>query len=272
MRNRCLATLLLLYLLPAAGIEATTPLEVEIPPVVKDCLERNLPETTSAQVIELRTRDRSGFEQVLQSNVYLKRYADGHSRVLMSFEEPVDVRGARFLIIQQQPQNDMYIYMPGLFKVRKITSKKISGSVLGTDFSYEDFERLYGILSDLKAEQYPDDVLNGRPVHVLNFYPAATSEYVKIANYIDKETCVPLKIDLFESGYQLRKTLTVNPGKIKQAGKIRVPGELLMRDLRDETETRLIVQNIQTGVILDDSLFTPEQMKEATLPTVSTDQ
>lgn len=272
MRNLCLATLLLLYLHQAAGVEVIPPVEVEIPAVVKSCLERNLPETTSAQVIELRTRDRSGFEQVLQSNVYLKRYEDGHSRVLMYFEEPADVRGARFLIIQQQPQSDMYIYMPGLFKVRKITSKKISGSVLGTDFSYEDFERLYGIVSHLKAEQYPDDVLNGRPVHVLNFYPDASSSYVKIANYIDIETCVPLKIDLFESGYQLRKTLTVNPDRIKQAGKIRVPGELLMRDLRDETETRLIVQNIQTDVILDDNLFTPEHMKEAALPPVPADQ
>ena len=76
-----------------------------------------------------------------------------------------------FLIIENEPQNDMYIYMPGLVMVRKITSKRISSSILGTDFSYEDYERLHGILTDLKAEQYPDEVLAGRPVYVVNSYP-----------------------------------------------------------------------------------------------------
>jgi outer membrane lipoprotein-sorting protein len=230
-----------------------------------------MPRSTSIQSIELRARDRSGFEQVLQSNIYLKRYDNDQSRLLMYFNEPLDVRGARFLIIQHEPRNDMYVYMPGLFKVRKVTSQKVSGSVLGTDFSYEDFERFYGLLTNLDAEQYPDDVLDGRAVYVLNSYPDSSSGYVKIATYIDKETCVPLKIDMFENGNQLRKSLTINPGTIKQAGEIRVPGEMLMRDLRDETQTRLIVQSIQTEVTLDDSLFTPEQMKAAKLPPMPAD-
>jgi hypothetical protein len=90
----------------------------DIPEVVRSCLEKNMPETTSVQAIELRARDRSGYEQVLQANVYWKRYPDERNRVLMHFSEPADIRGARFLVIRNEPQNDMYIYMPGLFKVR----------------------------------------------------------------------------------------------------------------------------------------------------------
>lgn len=244
----------------------------DVPEVVRACAEQNTPRSTSVQSIELRARDRSGFEQVLQSNLYLKRFDKDKARLLMYFEEPADVRGARFLIIQNSPLNDMYVYMPGLFKVRKVTSQKISGSVLGTDFSYEDFERLYGIVTNLKAEQFPDEELNGRPVYVLNSYPDGSTSYTKIASYIDQQTCVPLKIDLFETGYQLRKSLTVNPDSIRQVGEIHVPGEMTMRDLRDKTETRLLVTSIRTDIPLDDSLFTPEQMKEANLPPVSADQ
>jgi hypothetical protein len=36
-------------------------------------MQQNLPETTSMQSIELRARDRSGFEQVLEADVNWKR-------------------------------------------------------------------------------------------------------------------------------------------------------------------------------------------------------
>jgi hypothetical protein len=263
MKSSLLPLLLLLHAIPAVA--------AEIPAVVRECMERNLPRTTSMQSIELRARDRSGYEQVLQANVYWKRFADGNARVLMYFSEPVDVRGARFLVIQNEPQNDMYIYMPGLFKVRKITSRKISSSVLGTDFSYEDFERLHGILSDLKAEQFPDDVLAGHPVYVINSYPGGDSGYEKIGTMIDKETCIALQVELYEQGHKLRKQMTVDPAAIRSIGDIHVPGDLVMRDLRDKTETRLIVRNIKTDIELEDGLFDPEQLKKKDAPPIAPD-
>ena len=165
----------------------------------------------------------------------------------------------------------MYMYIPGLFKVRKITSKRISSSILGTDFSYEDYERLHGVFTDLRAEQYPDEVLDGRPVYVINSYPEGDSGYEKIMTYIDIETCVSLKTELFERGHKLRKALTIDPADIKKEGNIHVPFKLLMRDLRDKTETRLVVQEIKADVTLDDALFDPKQLKEKKVPVKQTD-
>jgi hypothetical protein len=259
------------FLLLLLSLHMPLILAVEVPEVVKSCLEKNTPKSTSAQAIELRARDRSGYEQVLLANAYWKRFPDNRSRVLMHFKEPLDVRGARFLIIENEPQNDMYIYMPGLLMVHKITSKRISSSILGTDFSYEDFERLHGILTDLKAEQYPDEVLAGRPVYVVNSYPDDDSGYEKISTYIDIETCVALKTDLYERGHQLRKTMTIDPAVIEKAGDIHVPREVLMSDVRDNTETQLIIQKIVTDIPLDDELFDPEQLQQKDVPPVLTD-
>ena len=259
------------FLLLLLSLHTTLALATEVPEVVRSCLEQNTPESTSAQTIELRARDRSGYEQVLQANVYWKRFPENRSRILMHFTEPADIRGARFLIIENEPQNDMYIYMPGLLIVRKITSKRISSSILGTDFSYEDYERLHGILTDLKAEQYPDEVFSGRPVYVVNSYPDDTSGYEKITTFIDKETCVALKTDLYERGHQLRKTMSIDPATIKKAGSIHVPGELLMRDVRDETETQMVILKIVTDTPLDDDLFDPEQLKQKDAPPVLID-
>jgi hypothetical protein len=260
-----------LFIIPVLSLYATLSLAAEVPEVVRTCMGENTPAIGSVQTIELRARDRSGYEQVLQADTYWKRFPDKQAKILMHFYEPVDIRGARFLIIENKPQNDMYMYMPGLFKVRKITSKRISSSILGTDFSYEDYERLHGVFTDLRAEQYPDEVLNGRPVYVINSYPEGDSGYEKIKTYIDIETCVSLKTELFEHGHRLRKTLTVDPGDIKKEGDIHVPHELLMQDLRDKTETRLLVLEFRTDVPLDDDLFDPEQLKKKKAPVIQTD-
>ena len=241
---------------------------VEIPAEIEACMKQNLPASTSIQAIELRARDRSHFEQVMHANVFWKRQDDKNSGVMMHFSEPVDIRGARFLIKQSQPGNEMYIYMPGLLKVRRVSSRKISSSVMGTDFSYEDFERLHGVLTDLKLAQSPDDIVSGRPVYVLTSYPEETSGYVKIASYIDKESCVVLRTDLYETGNQLRKQLTVDPAAVKDVDGLRYPSELLMKDLRDKTETRLLVRRIKTGVALDDSLFDETRLKQVEIPSL----
>ena len=250
---------------------ASTAQAVELPEVVTACIEKNSPARGSVQTIELRARDRSGYEQVLQANTYLKRTADAPARILMHFNEPVDIRGARFLIIENSPQNDMYMYMPGLFKVRKITSKRISSSILGTDFSYEDYERLHGVFSDLRAEQADDALLGGRPVHVINSYPEADSGYDRITTYIDTETCVSLRTELYENDQQLRKVLSVSADDIRKTGNIFVPHMLLMKDLRDKTETRMIVEDVQIDVPLDDALFDPEQLKKIKVPAIQAD-
>ena len=260
MARGTLLALLLLMSTPAAT--------VEIPAEIEACMKQNLPASTSVQAIELRARDRSHFEQVMHANVFWKRQDDKNSGVMMHFSEPVDIRGARFLIKQSQPGNEMYIYMPGLLKVRRVSSRKISSSVMGTDFSYEDFERLHGVLSDLKLEQSPDDIVSGRPVYVLTSYPDEDSGYTRIASYIDKQTCVVLKTEFYEKGQQLRKQLTVEPSAIQKTGNIWYPAEMLMKDLRDKTETRLLVRRITTGEALDDSLFDEKQLKQADIPPV----
>ena len=258
--------ILLAALLTLCSLSASA---AEIPQVIKSCIQRNLPETTSAQSIELRARDRSGYEQVLEADVYYKRYAEDQARVMMYFREPVDIRGARFLVVEKQPQNDMYIYMPSLFKVRRVTSRNISNSIMGTDFSYEDFARIQGMLSDIHADQFPDDTLAGRAVYVLMSYPDESSGYVKVATYIDKESCIPLKTDLYESGHELRKQLSVDPATIRQQAGIYYPGELVVKDLKQKTETRLIVRNVSIGAALGDDLFDAEKMKQAEIPAIT---
>jgi hypothetical protein len=232
---------------------------------VTECMARNVPKKTSLQTIEMRARDRIGAERSIRGKIYWKRFDDGFSRVLAKFSAPVDIDGARLLMIGKKNRNDIFLYMPAVKKVRRINSQTVRGNIFGTDFSYEDFERLQGMSGEVKAERMPDADLDGRPVYVLVSRPPpdSGSAYEKAVSYVDQETCVPLKVELFEGGERLRKVLSSDPDKIARADGLWLPREVLMRDLRDQTETRLVIDEIEVGAKIPDRCFSTTALERS---------
>jgi len=130
---------LLLFALPAGGEE---PADAE---AVTACVQENLPETTSVQSFRLRTSDRAGSEREIAGKVWWRRFENGRSRILLRVKEPGDLRGSALLMIERSSGSDMFLYLPELRKTRRITSHSVSGSMFGSDFTYEDFQQIQGI-------------------------------------------------------------------------------------------------------------------------------
>ena len=224
--------------------------------VVK-CMERNVPAKTSVQRIEFRARDRLGEEQVTRAKISGKRFDDGFLRLLLRFYEPTEMRGSALLIFERKDGNEMFLYTPELGRTRRMTARSAAGSLFGTDFSYEDFERFQGIHSRSKEERRPDAVLDERPVYVLASTPGPEEEspYELVLSFISQDTCVALKIESYEPGGRLRKVITTDPSQLMQEGGIWVAREVLVKDLRDETQTRMLVEEIEVDQPLPDKRF-----------------
>ena len=92
--------------------------------------------------------------------------------MLALFDEPDDILGSRLLFLEKESENEIYLYMPALFKVRRITSDRISSSMYGMDFSYEDFQFMYNMMATAVTEQRPDAMINGKPMYVFSIAPA----------------------------------------------------------------------------------------------------
>ena len=146
-----------------------------IDPQLEACIRKNEPESSAVQQIEMRSVDRAGYEKTLAADIYLKRFPDETSRLIAYFREPDDIIGTRLLVIEKAAGNEMYMYMPSLFKIRRISSKRIASSMYGSDFSYEDIERFYAMLSTEQPVQMPDAQLDGSPMYVLETRPAEDS-------------------------------------------------------------------------------------------------
>jgi hypothetical protein len=74
-------------------------------------------------------------------------------------------------------------------------------------------------------------------------------------SYVDQEKCVPLKIELYEPPGRVRKLLIMDASQVERSGESWVPRELLMRDLRDETQTLLRLLSVEVGAEIPNRTF-----------------
>jgi outer membrane lipoprotein-sorting protein len=224
---------------------------------VQDCVQKNLPATSSLQTVEMRSKDRTGSERVLGGEVKWKRLADGNSAWLMLLDQPPDVHGSAYLMIAKEAGEQMWVYLPELKRARRIHPNTVAGSLFGTDFSYEDVKYLQRISSQSDAQRQPDVAEDGRKLYVVQVTPPPEegSAYERVVGFVDQSSCVPVRIEFYEKGGAQVKTLSVDPDSVRREGTSWVPRSVSIRDLRNESETRLVVSQVKLDADLPDRLF-----------------
>lgn len=224
---------------------------------VLDCVQQNLPKATSIQRVRFESQDRVGGGRTIEAKVSWRRFDDG-SRVLVRVHAPNDLQGSGLLLLEKESRTDMFVYLPDLQKVRRVTSRMLGGSMFGSDFTYEDFSQLQGMAVEGRSERSPDAELEGVPVRVIQHFPTADSgsSYEQVTTYVDAVSCVPLKSEMFEKGARLRKVLTADRTQIFESDGVRIPRKLRMEDLRDQSSTDLVVQEIEVEIEIKERIFT----------------
>lgn len=240
---------------PAASQSDDSPESAE---EIQRCVRRNLPRGSSVQTLIFRSTDRIGSVTSSESTLHWKLFDDGLSKARLSFEAPIDLRGASVLLIENKGRRpDTFMYIPELRSTRRVSSRAASSSLFGTDFSYMDFERLLGMSADARKERLPDAEIEGRPVFVVAGFPdpQSGSAYERVIVFVDRATCVPLRTESYEKGGRLRKRLETKVKSITQESDRWIPRSQTMRDLRDETTTELLVEDIEIDVDIHRKTF-----------------
>jgi hypothetical protein len=257
-----LATLIALVLLaagePAPAINVETGKDVD---EIADCVKANQPQLSAEQTVTMRTVDRTGSARVTNATIYWQKFGED-SKVLIRFSAPEDLRGSALLMLQKGERADMFMYLPELRKVRRVTKRSVSGSMFGTDFSYEDFERFQGLAADGEAKRLPDGEVEGRKVFVLEGRPSRGEEsaYERIVSFVDQEHCLPIHTELYEKGERLRKVMVMPSEKITKEAESWVPRLVLVKDLVNKTQTELLVDEIELDKKLPRKLFSQGEL------------
>jgi hypothetical protein len=157
---------------------------------------------------------------------------------------------------------DLWSYLPELRKARRITARTLSGSLFGTDFSYEDLMELQRQAEHASFERRPDGVIEGRPVAILAATPAADSgsQYSQVIASFDRETCVLLHADLHGRSGEISKQLDVAWADVEKQGDRWVPTKITLRDLGKKTQSQIRLRDAEWSADLPDSLFSQGEL------------
>lgn len=224
------------------------------------CLRANIPTAVQIRAVELTATDRGGSDRLLVGKVYAIR-DDGRIRVLMRIDKPRDLNGASYLMREgdENRKDEIFMYLPAIQRVRKISGATVDSALLGTDFSYQDIKQLLAAFGDTQPVLEKAATLGDRPVDVLRLDPpaGAAARYSRVLAHVDRQSCVVIKAEFHEAG-TLRKELTVAPESLKRADGHWYPSDVLMRDLKEGTRTRLKVTGVSgVGDELPARLFDP---------------
>jgi len=130
---------------------------------------------------------------------------------LTIFDSPRDVEGTAFLshtnILEQ---DDQWLFLPALKRVKRISSANKSGPFVGSEFAYED-------LLSQEVDKYDYKYLEDQPCadglncFVVERYPRyENSGYTRTVVWIDQDEYRPIKVEYYDRRDALLKTLTLS--------------------------------------------------------------
>lgn len=165
------------------------------------------------------------------------------SKVVMEFKAPASIAKTRFLQIENEigKDDDKWIFLPALGRVRRISSSDKTSSFVGSDFTYGDMETRE-VSEDthklLKEEKYGKN-----DCYVVESVPVEKddSQYSKRVTWVTKDSYVPVKAELYsKKTNEIQKRLTVQ-GELKKVQGIWSVFSTTMEDLETGHKTLLDV-------------------------------
>ncbi len=178
------------------------------------------------------------------------------TKTMVIFQKPASVAGTRFLTIENPGKAaDQWIYLPSLGKVRRIAASEGSASFMGTDLSYDD---LSSADRDPGLDSYTllrEEVLNGRNSWVIEAKPkSADYQYSRMLGWIDKESYIAMKMELYDKKGKLAKIMEM--GEIKDIQGRLTPTLTKMSTVQAGTSTTIYTDIMKYDDPIPASVFT----------------
>ena len=232
-------------------------------PQVRACAEKGLPEFSLSQMQDVDVVGKTGFVRKSTREVFWKRFENKRSKAVVRVVAPQQEVGVAVLYLEtERVHANWYMYQKEFKRPRRVTGSGISGSVLGTDFSYEDFEHIEEIIYTGEVTRMPDVEIDGHMFYVIERQPGnSSSQYSLVKGFIDQVLCVPMRTEFYDHSMQLKKALIVNRLAVKKINDRWIPHETTMFDYSRKTHTVFTNHDIKIDIELHNSMFTPQFLK-----------
>lgn len=211
--------------------------------------------------------NKEGSSRVRRTQGYTRLQANGVDNMrLVRFLSPADVKGTATLLIEHAAaDDDMWIYLPALGKVRRLSASNKKDSFVGTDFSYGD-------VIGYKVEEWvhklvTEESMDGAACYVIESVPASdtvrqNSGYSKRLSWIRKDNFVAARTEFWDLANQRLKTIVSRD--IRQVGSNGrwQPMFAQADNLQTGYRTTIEFEKFQADQNVAESLFAPRELEK----------
>lgn len=226
--------------------------------VAREADRRDLGWATSTAEMEMVLRNRHGQESVRRMRLRFLEVPEDGDKSFSYFQEPADIKGTSLLTFSHKVDNDdQWLYLPALKRVKRISSADKSGAFMGSEFAYEDIgsQEVEKYTYKLAGEDDATFTLERVPV-------SKYSGYTKQVVILDKAEHRIQKIDFYDRKDSLLKTLIYEDYK-RYLDKYWRPDLMTMTNHQTGKTTLLRWKDYRFGVKLTAADFTQEALKRA---------
>ncbi len=201
-----------------------------------------------------------GDERVREIKQFLKDI-DNMEKKIMFFASPADVRNTSFMnwsYDEEGKDDDQWIYLPALKKVKRISSDSKSDYFMGSDFTYDDLGDRQPNADTHKLLR--EEEIDGEMCFVVESTPKEEEYmYSKTITWIIKDKWIGKKKDFYDEDEDLLKTLTVIETEVIKDYIVITISE--MHNVQKDHTTKMELKNVKVDTGLSDNKFTERMMK-----------
>lgn len=185
---------------------------------------------------------------------------DRHDKSIIRFQSPADIRDTALLTHEHgADDDDQWLYLPSLKRVKRIASSNKSGSFMGSEFAYEDL--VVRQLDKYTFRYLGDEVVNGVDCYVLERIPKSdNSGYSKTIRWRMKSNLQELKTAYYDRKGDLLKERLMEGHRLID-GFWRV-STITVRNVQTKKASVLTFDKVKLKVNLPESRFTVQQMEQ----------
>lgn len=210
---------------------------------------------TSRYVVAMTLIAKSGSKREREVIAYSKDYGDV-KKTAMAFRSPKDVAGVGYLTWgydETGKDDDMWLYMSALGKVRRISGSSKNDDFMGTDFTYEDMGS-----RDLDKDDFlltGTESVGGSECWVITATAKEKNDaYSKRIVWVRQDCSVVARAEYYDRQGKLLRVLTVP--SIEVIDGIWTATVMEMKNVQDGHATKIELRDIEYNLELDDALFT----------------
>jgi len=256
------ALLLLTTLMPAGAALHAAGAPADARAIVDKSLKTMVFEQPSISAsVTLKDVDQGGNTRVRTIAVKSKKDSQGLSKTILHFTQPTDLKGTGFLVLERQGvQDEQFLYLSATKKTKRIRSDQQDSAFMGTQYSYADLQNrdvednTYALKGEEKLDRFDCYVIESTPKR------PSEEQYSRTLSWIAKSTFVPLRMQMFDKSGVMVKVFTVKDVKVVDG--LYVVTDSIMKNVKKNRHTEMVVEDLKTGESLSDDLFTVSRLEK----------